>query len=97
MNFKKTAFRNKSVLKYLSEKESNGDNDYSELQEFLFSLVAVFEFSATGEPLFSIVQDDWKLFSNNDVCKSILDEIIQMAPTSFVKDGIKDSLTTVSY
>lgn len=97
MNFKKTAFRNKSVLKYLSEKESNGDNDYSELQEFLFSLVAVFEFSALGEPLFSIVQGDWRLFSNNDVCKSILDEIIQIAPTSFGKDGIKDSLTTVSY
>lgn len=97
MNFEKSAFKNKKILEYLSEKESHEDYDYSELQEFLYSLVTVFEYSASGDPLFSVVQSDWKLFSTGDVCKSVLDEMIQLGADSFEKDGIRNSLTTVAY
>lgn len=97
MEFEKNDFRNKSIKKYFAEKKSGGDDDFSELQEFLFSLVSIFEYSDAGIPLFLIIQKDWKLFSSEDSCKNVLNNIIQLDSTSFEKYGIKNSTSTVSY
>lgn len=90
-------FRNRSIGEYLKEKESLGEDDYPELREFLFSLVALFQYDGTGKPLRELVQQDWNLFTSEDSCGQVLNRIILSDSTSFVKDGIEHSGAPVAY
>ena len=97
MLFEQFDFQNRSIREYCVEKGSLGDDDYSELQEFLYSLITIFEYSDAGVSLFELIQNDWKLFSSNDACQKVLNEIIQSDNLTFEKSGIKDSVTPVVY
>lgn len=61
MNFEAKDFKNKSIKRYLEEKGRAADEDFSQLQEFLYSLVTLFEFSDTGITLCQLLQRDWAL------------------------------------
>lgn len=97
MNFEEKAFKNRSIKEYLKGKVGVGDDDYTELQEFLCSLLTLFQFDDMGASLLSIVQQDWNLFSTDAACGTVLDMIISSGVAAFEKDGIKDARTLVSY
>lgn len=43
MNYEAKDFQNKSIRRYLEDKAKNRDNDFSQLQEFLSSLISLYE------------------------------------------------------
>lgn len=95
MRFEAKDFKNKAIRMYLTEKSV--DDDFSQLQDFLYSLVTIFEYSVTGVPLYAILQEDWVLFSSHDACRTVLDSIIHSDPSAFARDGITDNNTPVVY
>ena len=97
MNIDKKDFRNKHIRKYITDKEKNGDNDYSELQEFLYSLLTIFTASTTGVHLYELLQQDWNIFMSVDACKKVIEEVIQSDAGNFAKDGIKNGASLVVY
>ena len=96
MKFNQKDFSNKSIKDYLTNKESFDDNQ-SGLQEFLYSLITIYEYNDKGESLYACIQKDWKLFQTDASCKKVLDEIIHSDETTFDRNGIKDSETLVEY
>lgn len=97
MRFDLKDFRNRSIGEYLKEKEHLGEKDHPELLEFLYSLVALFKYDETGEPLWKLVQQDWSLFTSNDSCGRLLDTIILSDPATFARDGIENAGAPVIY
>lgn len=97
MKFEEVDFRNRSINEYLRGKAGIGDDDYTELQEFLFSLLTLFQYDDTGDSLLKVVQQDWNLFSTDAACGTVLDMIISSDVAAFEKDGIENSGTSVSY
>lgn len=97
MIFQAKDFLNKSIRAYLEETERSSDIDFSLLQEFLFSLVSLFEYSEKGNPLCYVLQKDWGLFSSADACRSVIDEFLQGDFVNSGKSGIKSADTTVEY
>lgn len=97
MNFEAKDFKNKSIKRYLEEKGRAADEDFSQLQEFLYSLVTLFEFSDTGITLCQLLQRDWALFTSEDACRTVINELIQTDDATFGKYGIVDGNSTVVY
>ena len=97
MRFDLKDFRNRSIGEYLKEKEHLGEKDHPELLEFLYSLVALFKYDETGEPLWKLVQQDWSLFTSHDSCGRLLDTIILSDPATFARDGIENAGAPVIY
>ena len=98
MIFHSKDFQNQSIRFYLEEKERNFDADFSLLQEFLFSLISLFEYSdKEGQPLCDILQKDWGLFCSIDSCRRIIDDFIEGNSITFEKFGIKCADTIVVY
>ena len=77
MNFEAKDIKNKIIKRYLEEKGKAADEDFSQLQEFLYSLVTLFEFSDTGISLCQLLQRDWSLFISEDACRNVINELIQ--------------------
>lgn len=97
MKFEEKDFRNRSIKEYLRGKAGIGDDDYTELQEFLFSLLTLFQYDDNGTSLRNVIQKDWNLFSTDAACGTVLDMIISSDVAAFERDGIKNSGTLVSY
>lgn len=97
MKFEEIDFKNRSIEDYLKGKATLGDDDYSELREFLYSLLTLFQYNGKGTPLLNLVQQDWNLFSDDDACRKVLDMIIASDAAAFEKDGVKNAGTQVSY
>lgn len=97
MRFEETDFKNRSIVDYLKGKATIGDNDHSELQEFLYSLLTLFQYDDNGEPLLNLVQQDWDFFSDSGACRKVLDMVIASDATVFEKEGVKNARSLVSY
>lgn len=98
MKYKAKDFQNKSVIKYLEERTKEGEEDFSQLQEFLYSLLSLFERTGKDDiPLSEILQRDWNLFSSEDVCRKVIDELLECNLEAFSKFGINDSRSSVGY
>ena len=97
MNFEAKDFKNKTINKYLEEQGRMADEDFSQLQEFLYSLVTLFEFSDAGITLCQLLQRDWDLFISEDACRTVINELIQTDASAFGKYGIVDGNSTVVY
>lgn len=97
MNFEQRDFKNKRIKEHLAEQVKKGESGSEELEAFLYSLVTIFESKADGTPLYAVLQNDWNLFSSDDSCKDVLNEIIGNYSAAFAKDGIIDSESRVSY
>lgn len=98
MNYEAKDFQNKSIRKYLEEKINNEDDDFSLLQEFLSSLISLFEGAGKdGRPLSELLQRDWNLFGSEDVCSKVIDGFLQDHLSAFVKAGIENSRSVVEY
>ena len=90
-------FKNEKILEYLQEKEKVGDNDYSQLQEFLYSLVKIFEYDPDGIPLYELIQKDWELFVSDSACIKVMDSIIALDVDDIKKARITDCTSKVVY
>lgn len=64
----------KGICEYCSE--SGSLLEVGELLDFFKQFLSVFEESEDGKPLNSVVQNDWKIFSNNQVCNDILSDVL---------------------
>lgn len=91
-------FQNKSIRKYLEGKAMNADDDFSQLQEFLSSLISLYEGAdKDGIPLSELLQRDWNLFSSVDVCNKVIDRFLHSNLSVFLKVGIENSRSVVGY
>lgn len=97
MRFEQVDFKNKKIREYLSGQGRIGEDGSEELEVFLYSLISIFEGALDGTPLFLLLQKDWGLFSSDDACKRVLDEIIDKYSDILGKESIDSSESLVAY
>jgi hypothetical protein len=88
----------------VTNSKENGQCDYcndginselieiSELLDFFAEFIQIFKFEPAGIPLVQKIQNDWNLFSGEDVCQNILTDILL-----FLDLSLTDSQETVNY
>ncbi len=98
MKYEAKDFQNKSIRRYLEDKAKNRDNDFSQLQEFLSSLISLYEGAGKdGISLSELLQRDWGLFISEDVCRNVIDGFLLDNLTTFAKSGIENGGSIVAY
>lgn len=66
--------------------------DISELLDFFAEFIQIFKFDPSGIPLVQKIQNDWNLFSGEDICHNILSDILFI-----LKSSLTDSQEMVNY
>lgn len=98
MNYEAKDFRSGTIRKYLEEKTRNSDQDFSQLDVFLSSLLSLYEGSSKeGIPLSKVLQRDWNLFKSKESCGKVIDSFLHSNLAAFAKSGIENSSSEVKY
>ena len=90
-------FNIKAIKRYLESNNYEQTDGYSELKDFLTSLLSIFVVDESGISLLEYLQRDWKVFTNPIRGEQIIDDFISSSAEHYNKKQIFNSNTKVVY